>query len=99
MSILKALYHRVNQPYSQIEFRLVLLQHSTGNIHPFAMEPNILVCRDVVSNMRFKFVSSSIEIFGENLVLTIGTRAGAELGWMYVYNWKTGKAKCVRNPV
>ncbi|XP_006464024.1 hypothetical protein AGABI2DRAFT_120826 [Agaricus bisporus var. bisporus H97] len=87
-------------PDSQIELRLVLLQYSTGKAHPLAMEPNILVFRNDVSNNCYNFMANNIEIFGENLVLTIRLlKAGVEVECMYVYNWKTGQAKCEPIPV
>lgn len=100
VAILKVTGHRNILPDSQIELRLVLLQYSTGNAHPLAMEPNILLFRNDVSKNCYNFMASNIEIFGENLVLTIRLlKAGTvEVDCMYVYNWKTGQAKCVRCP-
>jgi hypothetical protein len=50
-------YPRSKLPGSQIELQLVLLQHSTGHAHPLAMEPNILVYRDIVANIHLKYLT------------------------------------------
>jgi hypothetical protein len=93
-----AVCHRIVLPGSHNELRLVLLRYSTGNAHPLAMEPDILVCRDVSSDMNRRFRPVRIQIIRETLVLTVSTRAHGGFGWMHVYNWKSGKAKWVRNP-
>jgi hypothetical protein len=81
------------------EFRIELLQHSTGIKHPLAAEPSIVVSCEYFEAILEVHVSMAMEVFGENLVLTLEVEDGAEgcSTRLYTFNWKTGDAKCVSN--
>jgi hypothetical protein len=83
----------------EIEFTVKLIQHSTGLAHPLAAIPSISVCRDVYEDADAAEASMSMEIFGENLVLTLAIEGAEQDSFirLYTFNWKTGTTICVSN--
>lgn len=91
-TILKVILYRILDPLSFLELKIHLFQHSTGNAHPLAEKHSIILCRELVVNFE-DTISMAMEVFGENLVLTVDVPRNFKR--MYVYNWKTGVEKCV----
>lgn len=71
------------------------IQFSTGNAHPLAADHAIIVCHIEQTSEYDTLYGEKMEFFGENLALIINVRQNPQ--WMYVFHWKTGKAKCVSN--
>jgi hypothetical protein len=64
-----------------------------------ATKPTIFVCREFFEEINLTRTSMTMEVFGENLVLTLAV-TGVEqdcFSRLYAFNWKTGDAKCVSN--
>ncbi|KAF9448753.1 hypothetical protein P691DRAFT_668836 [Macrolepiota fuliginosa MF-IS2] len=79
---------------SILELYLHLFQHSTGNPHPLATNPKILLCREEVVGSS-DWMTMTIEVVGEIAVLAV--EATSSFKKMYVLNWKTGESRC--NPI